>query len=566
LVDKITAKDQATLVTQSLEKAAKAGLKVWSVTADGTAVNIRTFEILGCKFNGTYDEMQSSFIHPSTGEDVFAILDPCHMLKLARNALAQLGSFMDGEGNIIKWSHVEQLQNLQMEEGLNLANKLTTNHLKFEKHKMNVRLAAQTLSSSVANAIDFLDKSARLPNFSESNGTVKFIRTIDRLFDMLNSRNPLAKGFKAPLRISSQDTWQEILLSAAEYLLSLKTNTPVPQPLSTSQRKTFIIGFVTCVKSTISMATQMLSLSTNPFKYLLTYKYSQDHIELLFSCIRSRGGWNNNPNCLQMKYSLRKMLMRNAITASKNANCVDFTGCNNLIPLFHTRKHKTNINEDSEEATAPDQDPEHTDKEMNTMLQHLNEGHSEFISNVLFYIAGYIVSKLIDNLSCSECKRCLLPLPKETSADDHDYTATRYHEAGKASAFTTFVNRGGLQIPSTAVYRCIEFCEHVFKATVTGNDGRHISNKAKLKNRMIIKVCQHFTLESTLPLFTDHEDGDNEAVVEDDHSTQLTKRVADKYFTLRLFNYGKKYTREIVNKGKQSDRHRLNKLTLFNNE
>ncbi len=49
---------------------------------------------------------------------------------------------------------------------------------------MNVRLAAQTLSSSVANAIDFLDKSARL-NFSESNGTVKFIRTIDRLFDML---------------------------------------------------------------------------------------------------------------------------------------------------------------------------------------------------------------------------------------------------------------------------------------------------------------------------------------------------------------------------------------------
>ena len=112
LVDKITAKDQATLVTKSLEKAAKAGLKVWSVTADGTAVNLRTFEILGCNFKGTYDEMQSSFIHPTTGEDVFAILDPCHMLKLARNALAQLGSIMDGEGNIIKWSYIQQLQNL----------------------------------------------------------------------------------------------------------------------------------------------------------------------------------------------------------------------------------------------------------------------------------------------------------------------------------------------------------------------------------------------------------------------------------------------------------------------
>ena len=145
LVDKITAKDQVTLVTKSLEKAAKAGLKVWSVTADGTAVNLRTFQILGCKFNGSYDEMQSSFIHPTTGEGVFAILDSCHMLKLARNSLAQLGSFMDGEGNIIKWDYIVQLQNLQIEEGLNMASKLTTNHLKFEKHKMNVRLVAQTL-------------------------------------------------------------------------------------------------------------------------------------------------------------------------------------------------------------------------------------------------------------------------------------------------------------------------------------------------------------------------------------------------------------------------------------
>jgi hypothetical protein len=54
-------------------------------------------------------------------------------------------------------------------------------------------------------------------------------------------------------------------------------------------------------------------------------------------------GWNNNPNCLQMKYALRKMLMWNSITASKNANCVDFTGCSNIIPIFHTRKHQTKI-------------------------------------------------------------------------------------------------------------------------------------------------------------------------------------------------------------------------------
>ena len=112
-MDKISAKDQASLVEKSLKKAAEVGLKVWSVTADGTAVNLKTFEILGCNFCGTYNYMQTSFKHPTTGEDVYVILDPCHMLKLARNAMAHLGSFVDGEGHLVQWKYVEELQKLQ---------------------------------------------------------------------------------------------------------------------------------------------------------------------------------------------------------------------------------------------------------------------------------------------------------------------------------------------------------------------------------------------------------------------------------------------------------------------
>lgn len=222
------------------------------MTADGTAVNLKTFEILGCSFSGSYDEMTTSIIHPATEEEVYVILDPCHMLKLARNALAHLGTIFDGEGNVISWHHIEELQKLQEVEGLNLGTKLSSNHLKFQKHKMNVRLAAQTLSSSVANAVEFLDKSMKLPSFCDSHGTVNFIRTIDQLFDMLNSRNPVAKGYKTPLCPQTKDTWEEIFMSAANYLLSLKINTPTGQLLSTSQRKTFAIGFVACIKSTIS--------------------------------------------------------------------------------------------------------------------------------------------------------------------------------------------------------------------------------------------------------------------------------------------------------------------------
>ncbi len=52
-------------------------------------------------------------------------------------------------------------------------------------------------------------------------------------------------------------------------------------------------------------------------------KLSLTHIKFE-TCLRSRGGWSNNPNCLQLKYALRQIMTKNAITASKNANCVNF--------------------------------------------------------------------------------------------------------------------------------------------------------------------------------------------------------------------------------------------------
>ena len=55
---------------------------------------------------------------------------------------------------------------------------------------------------------------------------------------------------------------------------------------------------------------------------------------------------------------------------------------------------------------------------------------------------------------------------------------------------------------------------------------------------MIINVCQHFTLDSSFELFGDHENDDNEFLAED-YRSNLIKRVADKYFTLRLFNFRK---------------------------
>lgn len=47
------------LIEKYLEKAANAGLKVSSATADGTASNVNTFELFGCKFSGKYENIKN---------------------------------------------------------------------------------------------------------------------------------------------------------------------------------------------------------------------------------------------------------------------------------------------------------------------------------------------------------------------------------------------------------------------------------------------------------------------------------------------------------------------------
>lgn len=48
------------------------------------------------------------------------------------------------------------LYQLECEKGLRAGTKITIRHIKYTDEKMNVRLAAQTLSQSVADALMFL--------------------------------------------------------------------------------------------------------------------------------------------------------------------------------------------------------------------------------------------------------------------------------------------------------------------------------------------------------------------------------------------------------------------------
>ena len=106
-------------------------------------------------------------------------------------------------------------------------------------------------------------------------------------------------------------------------------------------RRTFIVGLTVCSQSIIKIADRLLSRQNNPFKYILTYKLSQDHLELLFSCIRGKNGFCKNPDVRMFKSSLQRILLRNSIVGSKFSNCTNFQdeGCGSIFSLKWNKRN-----------------------------------------------------------------------------------------------------------------------------------------------------------------------------------------------------------------------------------
>ena len=185
------------------------------------------------------------------------------MYSLIRNTLGDGGILIDAEDQRIRWQYLIELNKLQEEDGLHLANKLTSMHLGWQSQKMKVNIAAQTLRSSVATAFEFCRLNLKLLQFEGSEATVKFIRLIDHLFDVLNSRNPIAKGYKAPLRQSNYHLWGPFLDEAFVYIKNLRDT--AGNLMTSSRRKTPFIGFLCTIENRQVTTTTIIQTQNRPY-------------------------------------------------------------------------------------------------------------------------------------------------------------------------------------------------------------------------------------------------------------------------------------------------------------
>ena len=108
----------------------------------------------------------------------------------------------------------------------------------------------------------------------------------------MNSKTAFSKGYKAPLSKRNWPSTQKFLYFAKEYLLSLMSTKS--EPLHTTRRKTAILGFVNNVNSIFYLYENYVLNPSCDIHYLSMYKWSQDHLELFFGCIRQCGRFNNN--------------------------------------------------------------------------------------------------------------------------------------------------------------------------------------------------------------------------------------------------------------------------------
>ena len=140
------------------------------MTFDGPSRHVTMANKLGAKLR--LPSPNPTFQHPvSADKSVQILLDVCHMLKLVRNILSDVGITVDSAGNKVLWQYVEYDA-----EGLRLGNKLKISHIRWRQEKIKVRPSVQTFSSSVADAIDYCTSVLKLKEFEGSADTVKFIR------------------------------------------------------------------------------------------------------------------------------------------------------------------------------------------------------------------------------------------------------------------------------------------------------------------------------------------------------------------------------------------------------
>lgn len=306
------------------------------------------------------------------------------------------------------------------------------------------------------------------------------------------------------------------------------------------QRKTGFLGFLICIESLKGLYADYVAQTNSPLNYILTYKISQDHLEIFFSAIRNRGGQNNNPSAYQFRNSYKRLLLHTEVKGSKYGNCIELpespisilTVTSSIVPkailptglsLEETEKHFIEI------IKQPCSDHDYNTISFPDLTEYARE--------VVSYIGGFVVRKMQNKVKCPDCLQAL-----EGKDSCYLQDLKQYNKNSK----------GGLVSASEDV---IYLCQLAEKQVRSYSHSLKNINKDKLVIETIKTVSK--------PLFPKlRKHVLNESLFEN-HAIELTKLIISTYVDLRIHYETKKATDATK---KQPVRKMLTKAILFCNQ
>lgn len=126
------AEQKYTITKFCIEKILSVGVDLIGITFDGCPANIIMAKMFGCEINSlnfipTFNLKDG----PYEGKTFIINIDPCHAVKLVRNAFAKKIIKIDVDVDIIDWTLQEKLVELEQEE-LHLGNQLSRADIEFK--------------------------------------------------------------------------------------------------------------------------------------------------------------------------------------------------------------------------------------------------------------------------------------------------------------------------------------------------------------------------------------------------------------------------------------------------
>ena len=507
----------AELITECVHKLVSIGLCIHCLVCDQGATNVAAVRQLGFS-------CECPFLHfVDVPNKVYVIFDVPHIIKNVRNNL-QRHDIQVGDG-IARWTHIEQFYHIDKMSAIRLAPKLTDHHIDVTSTtKMRVSLAAQVLSHSVSAGMKMRVLTNELP--AEATFTADFVESMDRLFDLLNSRQ--MKGDR-PARYAVTNRNSNL-----SDLLALKSW--VEKWIFVGARSQAAIlchwGLQTSITNICAVCQKLLQ---EGFSFVCTTRFNQDCIENFFSGLRSKQGWNENPTPFQFCAAFRNAIVLSSLdSASGGKNCI---ADDDFMLIQHSTVSQTLASETqastavgSSQAVASSIVPDDTvwQEISNEMLtsdvcyeQGVIEVFTEAEETLISYLSGWLARK------CGICVDCQTVLSKRL--DEHSYCRRVIDDFASVKRFVGSASVGLVQ-PCVELVAAVHTMEEMFRTQYTVMC--MLPNVAHSLYEVIYPCCNFQFLH----------------IRHAEHAIYLSQKLTKMYIVMRLFYAVKFANRELTNK------------------